>query len=249
MRGVLAGGRRVGWGAKAIPEGGFWALPRLHAPGLVLCGDAAGLVNVPKLKGLHYAIRSGLLAAETLARQLRSGSRDLADYERAVRGSEIGRDLHASRNTKQAFSRGLLVGGALAGAMVLTGGRVPGGHWRAHRDADAPLRATDGAARRPRPDGQLTFDKLSSVYLAGNEGRDDAPDHLRVERAVPRDLARAWAALCPAAVYEVPQESRSDGLVDLVVHPANCVQCGAITAKGGRLTPPEGGTGPRYRLT
>ncbi|MDP9400484.1 MAG: electron transfer flavoprotein-ubiquinone oxidoreductase [Actinomycetota bacterium] len=248
VREVLRGGRRVAWGAKAIPEGGFWALPRLHAPGLVLCGDAAGMVNVPKLKGLHYAIRSGMLAAQTLARQLPAGSRDLSDYERAVRGSEIGRDLYASRNTKQAFSRGLVVGGAIAGAMVLTGGRFPGGHWRTHRDADAPLLAGGRTAGGARPDGALTFDKLSSVYLTGNEGRDDAPDHLRVQRAVPRELARAWAALCPAAVYEVPEETRPDGRVDLAVHPANCVQCGAITAKGGRLTPPEGGAGPRYRL-
>jgi len=247
-RRILAGGRRVAWGAKAIPEGGWWAMPTLHAPGMVICGDAAGMVNVPKLKGIHYALRSGMLAAETLHRRLKAGSRDFSTYEAAVRGSEIGRDLWESRNMKQPFAKGFLVGGALANAMVLTKGRFPGGHWRTHRDADTPLLLTDRPARYPRPDGELTFDKLSSVYLTGNATRDDAPSHLRVQRRVPREVAEAWAWMCPAGVYELPEDAPEAGPVDLVVNAANCVQCGAITAKGGRLTPPEGGDGPLYRI-
>ena len=97
-------------------------------------------------------------------------------------------------------------------------------------------------------DGKLTFDKLSSVFASGNRSRDDQPDHLRIQRRVPRELAIAWANLCPAQVYEVGEEGE-DGLVELEVTPSNCVQCGAITAKGGRLTPPEGGSGPEYTLT
>ncbi len=249
VRGILKGGRRVAWGAKAIPEGGYWALPRLHAPGLVLCGDAGGMVNVPKLKGIHYAIRSGMLAAEAIARGLREESRDFSGYERAVRASEIGRDLYASRNMKQPFARGFLIGGAISNAMVLTGGRFPGGHWRNHRDADAPLLSTERQARYPRPDGRYTFDKLSSVYLTGNETRDDAPNHIRIRRDVPRRLAETWAWMCPAGVYEIPEDAPPNGPVDVTVNATNCVQCGAITAKGGRLTPPEGGDGPLYRLT
>jgi electron-transferring-flavoprotein dehydrogenase len=95
----------------------------------------------------------------------------------------------------------------------------------------------------------LTFDKLSSVFLSGNRSRDDQPDHIRIQRRVPRLVGEAWAAMCPASVYEVSDETDEDGRVEVRVTPSNCVQCGAITAKGGRLTVPEGGTGPEYTLT
>jgi electron-transferring-flavoprotein dehydrogenase len=247
VRRILKDGKRVGWGAKAIPEGGYWAMPKLHAPGLVICGDAAGMVNVPRLKGIHYAIRSGMLAAETLYRQLKAGSTDFSAYEEAVFASSIGRDLWEARNMKQPFSRGFLVGGAIANAMTLTRGRFPGGHWPTHRDADQPLLVTDRHRRYPRPDGSYTFDKLSGVFLTGNATRDDAPNHIRIQRRVPRELAEAWQWMCPAGVYEVPEDAPQEGFVDLVVNPSNCIQCGAITAKGGRLTPPEGGDGPVYQ--
>jgi electron-transferring-flavoprotein dehydrogenase len=97
------------------------------------------------------------------------------------------------------------------------------------------------------PDGKLTFDKLSSVFASGNKTRDDQPSHIRVETRVPRELAQMWARMCPAHVYEVGEEDAGKVLVQ--VTPSNCVQCGAITAKGGRLTPPEGGSGPEYTLT
>ncbi|MGH3116905.1 MAG: 4Fe-4S dicluster domain-containing protein, partial [Gaiellales bacterium] len=101
---------------------------------------------------------------------------------------------------------------------------------------------TNRSTRYPAPDGKLTFDKLSSVYLSGNKTRDDAPNHLRVRTDVPEEIALLWERMCPAQVYEA-----KDGGVE--VTPSNCVQCGAITAKGGRLTPPEGGSGPEYTLT
>ena len=107
--------------------------------------------------------------------------------------------------------------------------------------------ATDRAAAYPKPDGKLTFDKLSSVFASGNKTRDDQPSHIRIETRVPRDVAEMWASLCPAHVYEVGKEDA--GKVTVQVTPSNCVQCGAITAKGGRLTPPEGGSGPEYTRT
>jgi electron-transferring-flavoprotein dehydrogenase len=246
---VLRGGKRVAWGAKAIPEGGYWAMPKLHAPGMVIAGDAAGMVNVPKLKGVHYAIKAGMLAAETIYRQLKAGSTDFSAYEDAVHESEIGKDLWESRNMKQPFSKGLVIGGAITNAMVVTKGRLPGGHWATHRDADQPLMLTDRHKRYPKPDGKYTFDKLSGVFLTGNATRDDAPSHIRISKRVPREIAEGWAWMCPAGVYEVPDDAPEEGFVDLIVNPSNCVQCGAITAKGGRLTPPEGGDGPMYQVT
>ena len=103
------------------------------------------------------------------------------------------------------------------------------------------------ATHYPAPDGKLTFDKLSSVFASGNRTRDDQPNHIRVQRRVPRDLAEMWVRMCPAQVYEVGAAD-GDGTVTIEVNASNCVQCGAITAKGGRLTPPEGGSGPEYTL-
>ena len=142
---------------------------------------------------------------------------------------------------RQAFQHGLIVGGALGGAMDTLHGDFPPWRLATHPDAEQPVFA--GRRTYGERDGKLTFDKLSSVFASGNRSRDDQPDHLRIQRRVPRELAIAWANLCPAQVYEVGAEG-DDGLVELEVTPSNCVQCGAITAKGGRLTPPEGGSGP-----
>ncbi len=249
---ILDGGERVQWGAKTIPEGGFVALPsRFHAPGLLLCGDGVGLVNVPALKGIHYAVESGRLAAEaawrTLARGA-SGRKALASYDASLRESFIWRDLREVRNMRQAFGRGFYVGGALAGAMTGSKGHFPPGDWPTERDADHSLIRTDRAASYPAADGKLVFDKLSSVFASGNRTRDDQPNHIRIQEKVPRELAELWAHMCPAQVYEVG-EADGDGTVTVKLAPSNCVQCGAITAKGGRLTPPEGGSGPEYTVT
>jgi electron-transferring-flavoprotein dehydrogenase len=252
LRRILEGGERVGWGAKTIPEGGFVALPRrLHAPGLLLCGDGAGLVNVPALKGIHYAVESGRLAAEAAFAALQPGRTPwapgaLSSYDDAVRDSFIWEDLRRVRNMRQAFGRGFYVGGMLAGAMTASRGAFPPRDAPTERDADQPIMLTGRSARYPAPDGKLTFDKLSSVYLSGNRTRDDAPNHLRVQPRVPRELGELWVHMCPAQVYEV---GTGEGEVDVEVTPSNCVQCGAISAKGGRLTTPEGGAGPEYTLT
>jgi electron-transferring-flavoprotein dehydrogenase len=209
------------------------------------------MVNVPALKGIHYAIESGRLAAEAAFGALQPGrtpARALASYDDAVRESFIWKDLKEVRNMRQAFGRGFWVGGALAGAMTATKGRFPPGNARGERDAEQELIRSDRAKTYPAPDGKLTFDKLSSVFASGNRTRDDQPSHIRIQRHVPRDLAEMWARMCPAQVYEVGEDA-GNGTVTVEVAPSNCVQCGAITAKGGRLTPPEGGSGPEYTLT
>jgi electron-transferring-flavoprotein dehydrogenase len=252
IRKLLAGGERIGWGAKTIPSGGFNSLPaRLHAPGLLLCGDGAGFVNIPTLKGVHYAVESGRLAAEAAFASLQRGATpatSLGAYDEAIRASFIWKDLYEVRDMRQVFGRGFFVGGALASAMTASKGRLAPGALRAEPDADQPLLRTGLADRYPGPDGTITFDKLSSVFLSGNKTRDDQPNHIRIERRVPREVADLWVNLCPAQVYELGTEG-GDGTVTVQVAPSNCVQCGAITAKGGRLTPPEGGSGPEYALT
>ncbi len=251
---ILGGGERVAWGAKTITEGGYFSLPRrFNSPGLLLVGEGAGLVNVPRLKGIHYAIESGRLAAEAAFRALRRGevaSRvgALDSYDESLRESALWKELYEVRNMRQAFDKGFFVGGALASMMTVTKGRMPNGRFPAHPNSAAPLMRTGRASRYPSPDGKYVFDKLSSVFASGNRTRDDQPNHLKVSTRVRRPVAEAWEWMCPAHVYEVGRDL-GDGMVAVEITPSNCVQCGAITAKGGRLTPPEGGSGPEYTLT
>jgi electron-transferring-flavoprotein dehydrogenase len=248
VRKLLKDGERVAWGAKTIPEGGFLSLPkRLHAPGVLICGDGAGLVNVPALKGIHYAIESGSLAAEAAFAALQRGQTPwtpgaLSAYDEALRQSFVWKDLREVRNMRQAFGRGFWLGGALAGMMTASKGHLPPGNSRTELDSEQELLRTDRAESYPAADGKLTFDKLSSVFASGNKTRDDQPNHIVLRRDVPFELAEMWEHMCPAQVYEATGEG-------VEVTPSNCVQCGAITAKGGRLTPPEGGSGPEYTLT
>jgi electron-transferring-flavoprotein dehydrogenase len=263
VRGLLDGGKRVGWGAKTIPSGGYWAMPeRLWAPGLCIAGDSASMVNIPKLKGLHLAMFAGIYAAEAIFEALKRGdTTDLSAYDDRVRESVIDTDIHRSRNMRQPFARGFLVGGAVANMMEISGGRFPGGRWHTHDDAAVDVFVGDRDKRYPKPDGKYTFDKLSSVFASGNATRDDAPNHIKIKHEVPLELGLMWQNMCPAQVYEVPEEELEaarggengevDGSrrIELQVTPSNCIQCGAITAKGGRLTPPEGGDGPNYQAT
>ena len=208
VRKLLDGGERIAWGAKTIPEGGFLSLPKqLHAPGLLICGDGAGLVNVPALKGIHYAIESGSLAAEAAFAALQRGQTPstpgaLAVYDEALQQSFVWKDLQEVRNMRQAFGRGFWVGGALAGAMTATKGRFPPGNAGTERDTEHELIRTDRAQSYPAPDGKLTYDKLSSVFASGNKTRDDQPNHILVRTDVPQELAVLWERMCPAQVYE-----------------------------------------------
>ncbi len=253
MSRILEGGERLQWGAKTIPEGGFVALPRrFHAPGLLLAGDGVGLVNVPALKGIHYAIESGRLAAEAAWRTLQRGvsARDaLASYDASLRESFIWRDLQEVRNMRQAFGKGFYLGGASRERDDGVEGEVPTGRQgdrarcRAAADPDRPRPLVSGTRR----EADLRQAVECFRFRQQNAGRSAEP-HPHPDHKVPRELAEMWVRMCPAHVYEVG-EPDGDGTVEVKLAPSNCVQCGAITAKGGRLTPPEGGSGPEYTLT
>src|ERR1700744_5054432 len=247
VRGILEGGERVAWGAKALPGGGYWSMPRLSMPGALLTGDAAGLVDTAALKGVHHCIKSGKLAAEAIFNHLQTGM-SLETYEQAVEDSSIGKELYQVRNARQAFQKGFIKGSLLAGPAIMSKGKVPPGRQSWHRDDAEPLFVGDTREVYPKPDGKYIFDKLGSVYISGNATRDDAPNHIRLHRNVPREIAEGWRWMCPAGVYEIPDDAPATGNVDVIVNYTNCVQCGAITAKGGRLTPPEGGDGPLYQV-
>ena len=249
---ILDGGKRVAWGAKTIPSGGYWSMPkRLSVPGMVIAGDAASMVNVPELKGIHYAMHAGIYAAEAIVDALKQDSVNFEEYERKVKKSVIEEDMWRSRNMRQPFDKGFFVGGAIASAMTITRGPFPGGHWKNHPDASHKME-TDGAGKSyPKPDNSYIYDKLNSVFASGNATRDDAPNHVRIQERVPREVAQTWVSMCPAQVYEIPDDQLESGAetVDVHVTASNCVHCGAITAKGGRLTLPEGGDGPLYQET
>jgi electron-transferring-flavoprotein dehydrogenase len=243
FRPYLAGGEMVEWGAKTIPEGGYWALPqRRHGDGALLAGDAAGFVEVASLKGIHYAMLSGMYAARTIFAALKAGDTSaaaLAGYDRMVDQSPIVKDLRARRNMRIVFQKaGFYLGGAQAALMSLTGGAFPGGRIASERDAEVPR--TVEAAVPFVPDGRLTFAKLDAVFKSGNATRDDVPSHLIVGTDTPGPVAELYQHMCPAGVYE-RQGDR------LVVNPPNCVDCKATDVIGPRWTPREGGSGPRYR--
>ena len=251
VRKILEGGERIAWGAKALPGGGYWSMPKLSMPGAVLVGDAGGMVDTMALKGVHHCIKSGMLAAESIYAALRRGSRDLSAYEEAIEQSSVGKELWEVRNARQPLQKGLLIGGPLSAVQQITKGRLPGrADW--HRNDSIPMFIGKTKDSYVKPDGKYTFDKLSSVFITGNSTRDDAPNHIRVQKHVPRELAETWRWMCPAGVYEIPDDGEGgdeSGDVDVIVNYTNCVQCGAITAKGGRLTTPEGGDGPLYQIT
>jgi len=249
VKGILEGGERVAWGAKALPAGGYWSMPKLSMPGAVLVGDSAGMVDTVALKGVHHSLMSGKLAAESIYAALVRGESSFESYEQAIEDSGVGKELYEVRNTRQPFQKGFLKGGPMVNLMIATKGHFPGGRWSWHRNDDKPVFIGKTKDSYPKPDGKYTFDKLSSVFITGNATRDDAPNHIRVQKHVPRELAETWRWMCPAGVYEIPEDAPEHGDVDVIVNYTNCVQCGAITAKGGRLTTPEGGDGPLYQIT
>jgi electron-transferring-flavoprotein dehydrogenase len=251
---IIEGGKRVGWGAKTIPSGGYWSLPkRFSVPGMLVAGDTAGMVNIAELAGVHYAMHAGMYAAEAIVESLKRDidSVNFSSYDKKIRNSVIEKDLYKSRNMKQPLTKGLIAGGIVANALVATKGNFPPGHWKVEDNAEPAMHLGNAADRYPKPDNEVTFNKLDSVFLSGNATRDDAPNHVRIQTKVPREIAQTWVSMCPAQVYEIPDEQLENGAAEVDVHvtASNCVQCGAITAKGGRLTLPEGGDGPLYQET
>ncbi len=244
FRECLEGGELVEWGAKTIPEGGFYSVPeRRHGDGLLIVGDAAGYVEVSSLKGIHYAMLSGIAAARQIFAALKSGDTSevaLAGYTAAVDSGPIMRDLSARRNMRLAFKDGFLLGGAKAGLMTLTKGAFPGGRIAVEEDA-AGRKRIGAPGEAFIPDGKLTFSKVDAVYKSGNQTRDDIPSHLLRADAVSAEAAELYTHLCPAGVYERDENG-------LRVNAPNCVDCKATDVLGPRWSPREGGSGPAYRL-
>jgi electron-transferring-flavoprotein dehydrogenase len=260
MRATFEGGKRLAYGARALTEGGWQSVPKLTFPGGGLVGCAAGFMNVPRIKGSHNAMLSGMLAAEHVAAALKAGraNDELADYETAWRASAIGTDLWKVRNAKPLWSRfGTLVGITLGGLDMWTNtagfslfGTI--GHGK-------PDWATLKPAARcapivyARPDGKLTFDRLSSVFLSNTNHEEDQPVHLKVadlalQKASEHDrYGGPSARYCPAGVYEWVEDG---GSPRFVINAQNCVHCKTCDIKDPNQNitwvPPEGGGGPNY---
>ena len=243
FREMLDSGEMVEWGAKTIPEGGYYALPkRRHGDGLMIVGDSAGFVEVASLKGIHYAMQSGMFAARAAFDALKrkdTSAATLKEYDTMVDGSFIAKDLRQRRNMRLTFQKNnFYVAGLKAGLMTVTAGALFGGKTESHRDAEV---AREVSPPQPFvPDGKLTFSKLDAVFKSGNATRDDIPSHLIVGPDITPDVAELYTHMCPAGVYERDGDR-------LVVSPANCIDCKATDVIGPRWTPREGGSGPKYR--
>jgi len=260
VRGLFEGGKRLSYGARVITEGGYQSVPKLSFPGGALIGCAAGFVNVPRIKGSHNAILSGMLAAEHVAEALSEGrARDeLASYDDAWQESEIGRDLWKVRNAKPLWSKlGTLLGIAAGGFDMWTntlGFSLLGtlGHGKADAETLRPAAECQPIAY-PKPDGKLTFDRLSSVFLSNTNHEEDQPSHLHVadmalQRASEHDIYGGPSArYCPAGVYEWVEEAAQPRFV---INAQNCVHCKTCDIKDPNRNitwvPPEGGGGPKY---
>ena len=233
LRRLLRDGEVLHYGAKTIPEGGYWAVPRLHAAGALVAGDSAGLVNIPTLKGIHYAMRSGILAADSALNALQAddfSAGRLAGFRDALMRSEVGQDLWSSRNFRSSFHGGLYPGLLRWGTYLFFGGG-PRRRRPVHADWQTLGRASDFKRRAPRakPDGRLYLDKLTDVHRSGTTHRDDAPPHIRildpgacVERCIPQHETVPCEHFCPAKVFELQGEGEKRG-----IHIAfqNCVHC------------------------
>lgn len=242
FRDVLAGGEMLEWGARTIPEGGYYSLPEhLSGDGLIVAGDAAGLVDVASLKGIHYAMYSGMYAARTIYKALKADQSDaasLSSYDEAVRNSHLTRELYERRNMRLAFKSGFYRGGLKSTLAMVTKGRVPGRQIRVEADADEPKQVAP--ARVFQPDGKLTFSKLDAVFRSGNATRDDVPSHLLASDEISQQVGELYSHLCPAGVYEWTHDG-------LVINAPNCIDCRATDVLGPRWTPREGGSGPSYK--
>jgi electron-transferring-flavoprotein dehydrogenase len=260
VRGTFEGGKRLAYGARALTEGGWQSVPKLSFPGGALVGCAAGFMNVPRIKGSHNAMLSGMLAAEHVAAALKAGraNDELADYEAAWRSSAIGPDLWKVRNAKPLWSRfGTLLGIALGGIDMWTntlGFSLFGtlGHGKPDSATLKPAAQCEPIAY-PKPDGKLTFDRLSSVFLSNTNHEEDQPLHLKVadltlQKASEHDrYGGPSARYCPAGVYEWVEEG---GSPRFVINAQNCVHCKTCDIKDPNQNitwvPPEGGGGPNY---
>ncbi|NPT39295.1 electron transfer flavoprotein-ubiquinone oxidoreductase [Paraburkholderia xenovorans] len=258
IRKFLEGGKRVSYGARAIAAGGLMSLPKLVFPGGALIGCEAGFLNASRIKGSHAAISSGMLAAQAAFDALQAGrQRDvLVEYPEAFDRSWLKDELHRARNFKQWMSKGLLAGTFMVGLeQKLLGGRVPWTLHHRHLDNETLKPAAEcKTIVYPKPDGKLTFDRLSSVFLSNTNHEENQPAHLTLKNAsVPIDVnlakyAGPEARFCPAGVYEFA--TNGDGKEGLVINAQNCVHCKTCDIKDPTQNivwvTPEGGGGPNY---
>ncbi len=262
VRPLFEGGKRIAYGARALNEGGVQSIPELAFPGGVLLGCGAGFMNVPKIKGSHNAMKSGMLAAETAFEALAAGggqpAKLLADYPARIKDSWVYSELHAARNVRPAFAKWGLYGGSLYTGVeqMLFRGRVPWTLHNRHSDNDSLRQAKDcKPIDYPKPDGVVSFDKLSSVFVSNTNHEEDQPVHLTLkDDAVPvaHNLALYDAPeqrYCPAGVYEIIRDD--DGTNPrLQINAQNCLHCKTCDIKDPsqniNWVVPEGGGGPNY---
>ena len=263
IRPMIEQGKLLAYGAKAIPEGGWYSMPRLAFAGGLIAGDSGSLLNPMRLKGIHTAIKSGMLAAETGFEALVASDTSaafLARYEERVRASWVGQELRRVRNFHAGFRHGLLAGLFHAGMQQITGGRglidplpTEAGHERLRRLATLGTAPPDGADGL-RPDGRLTFDRLTDVFHSGTRHDEDQPAHLLVqdtsicENRCTAEYGNPCQRFCPAAVYEMV--AKPGGGLRLQINASNCVHCKTCDVMDPyqiiTWVPPEGGGGPEW---
>ena len=260
IRELFEGGRRISYGARALNEGGLQSLPDMVFPGGMLIGAEAGMMNVPKIKGSHTAMKSGMLAAEAIAEALAGGDEGqgvLSGYTDRFKASWIYKELHQVRNFRPSFRWGLLAGTLLGGIdLKLFRGKAPWTFGHPHADHEVLKKASEAKKiDYPKPDGVISFDKLSSVYLSNTDHAEDQPVHLRLaDENVPIETNLALydapeERFCPAGVYEIVRDD--DGTNPrLQINSQNCVHCKTCDIKDPtqniNWTVPEGGGGPSY---
>jgi electron-transferring-flavoprotein dehydrogenase len=258
IRGFFEGGKRVAYGARAIVAGGLQSLPKLIFPGGALVGDDAGFLNASRIKGSHAAIKSGMLAAEAAFAAVKAGrsADDLTDYPKAFEASWLHDELYRARNFKPAMSKGLYTGTLMVGVdQVIFGGKAPWTLHHQHADHETLKKSNESTPiTYPKPDGVLTFDRLSSVFISNTNHEEDQPAHLTLKNAdvpVATNLALydgPESRYCPAGVYEFVD--KPEGGKRLQINAQNCVHCKTCDIKDPTQNivwvVPEGGGGPNY---
>jgi electron-transferring-flavoprotein dehydrogenase len=265
---LLEGGKMIRYGAKSLPYGGWWAIPPVAGDGWMILGDSAGFLNSQRLKGIHLAIKSGMLAAETAFEALKKGDNSaatLGDFQRRVESSWIKEELWKVRNFHQGFEHGLWAGLFHAGLQQFTGGRglrdrYPAKHGYRLMKPLAQLPADGGADKHllgpAKGDGKLTFDKLTDLYHSGTRHEEDQPAHLIIhdtnicEQRCIKEFGSPCQNFCPANVYEMLDDSSAPNGKRISLNPSNCVHCKTCDIQDPyqiiTWVPPEGGGGPNY---
>ncbi len=268
---MVKGGKVIAYGGKTLPAGGWYSMPKLYGHGFMVCGDSASMVDVQKLKGIHLAMKSGMLAGEVAFEALKkqdSSETVLKKYEQSIFDSYVKFELYRVRNFHQTLSKGLLASLPFIALQEMTGGRGLFDNLPAHVDAKTTLKAeevwgseclNEGVNKLPSADGQLMFDKLGSVYLTGTSHDEDSPNHLLLQN---NDICRTvcepqykspCVQFCPASVYEMQPSLKQAGTYDLQINYTNCIHCKTCDIKcpfeNIEWTVPEGGGGPKYSET